>query len=602
MWKFIGKMLLLGAARRWAKRPTAAVETAALVLVLNERRLGRGPKRDVLLRGAHLIFLPAAVIKTVHLIKYLAAGGRRGSGGIGAATQLPLPDPGLGGAAAVPSMGADDGDAAGAVVDPLGAEAAETATGPVLSFRHQPPPLPRLLPRAEWGLLQIPEVAPDYAAWVRCLRNVLAQQGLRSLPAGVDPDGLELTRYLLYGGLLAAHKPADAARAVAATAARVTSSVGWRASYPFMTPRELQDWDEVTWWAGPDPDGTLWLHVHLARAVVRCNRGEGRKCVQAIISQLDYGTRVLMMQPVAAAEAAVRGSGLHSTSSGVSTPTAWVPQPSTIDKTTAGDVGESDEDEAGSGRVAVRDGRGTSTSAHGCAGCGWRRRSMEAATGSLGRAGSGGIAGRIDDRIRVVVVGSGSNVRQVVRMLPLLREFARLVQRHYPGRLRAMYLVDMLRGLRMSVGAVLNLLSAETRQKVKVCRVEDLPDCISGAIAFREVAQQQNLAERGLRASVVVTQPQREDDGDGGGSAAGASGHGARGVNGGDSSSVTVGRALVAGLVLVVAAGLQPLRLRTAAAQLQQLHELRLWLVRVVPALVMAAMACLTYKSLLARP
>ncbi|GLI69530.1 hypothetical protein VaNZ11_014173 [Volvox africanus] len=604
MWKFIGKMLLLGAARRWAKRPAAAVETAALVLVLNERRLGRGPRRDVLLRGAHLIFLPAAVIKAVHLIKYLAAGERRRSGGLGGATPLPLPGSELEATAAVSSLEAGDGDAAGTAADPLVAQTAETATRPVLSFRHQPPPLPRSLPRAEWGLLQIPEVAPEYAAWVRCLRNVLDQQGLRSLPVGVDPDGLELTRYLLYGGLLAAHKPADAARAVAATAARVTSSVSWRASYPFMTPRELQDWDEVTWWAGPDPDGTLWLHVHLARAMVRCSRGEGRQCVQAIISQLDYGTRVLMMQPVEAATVAGVGSGPSSTPSGVSTPTAWLPQPSMIVKGTVGCVGESDEDEVGSGRVAIREGSGLSTSAHGCAVCGWRRRSMEAASGSLSRTGSGGVAGRLDDRIRVVVVGSGSNVRQVVRMLPLFRAFARVVQRHYPGRLRAMYLVDMPRGLRMSVGAVLNLLSHETRQKVKVCRIEDLPDCISGAIAFREVAQQRKVAERGLQASVAVMQPHREDDGDGSGYAEGASGRGTRGGGSGDgrASSLTVGRSLVAGLVLVVTTVLQPLRLRTAAAQLQQLHELRLWLVRVVPALMMAAMACLTYKSLLARP
>ncbi len=33
--------------------------------------------------------------------------------------------------------------------------------------------------------------------------QVLAQQGLRSLPPDFDPDGLELTRYLLYGGMLA---------------------------------------------------------------------------------------------------------------------------------------------------------------------------------------------------------------------------------------------------------------------------------------------------------------------------------------------------------------------------------------------------------------
>ncbi|GFR40847.1 hypothetical protein Agub_g1496, partial [Astrephomene gubernaculifera] len=96
--------------------------------------------------------------------------------------------------------------------------------------------------------------------------------------------------------------------------------------------------------------------------------------------------------------------------------------------------------------------------------------------------------GRLDDRIRVLVVGSGSNVRQGLRLLPLIREFARVVQRHYPGRLRSMYLADMPRGLRMGLGAVLNLLSVETRQKVKLCKIEDLPDCISGELLTREAA------------------------------------------------------------------------------------------------------------------
>ncbi|GFR40846.1 hypothetical protein Agub_g1495, partial [Astrephomene gubernaculifera] len=302
MWGLLGKLLLLGACRRIAKRPTAAVETAALVLALNERRIGRGCKRDVLVQAAHVILLPAAVIKTVRLIRYLAGGGSgkrrcgaaggvcaRGGGGRG----LPLAGATAAAAAAAAGVPVEDVAAAAAAseVDPLAAAAAVSV---LPTFRHQPPPLPRAVPRAEWGLIQIPEVAPEYAAWVRCLRNVLAQQGVRSLPAGLDPDGLELTRYLLYGGLLAASKPADAVRAVAGSAVRVASSASWRGSYPFMRGQELQDWEDVTWWAGPDPDGTLWLHVHLARAVGRCALGEGRQTVAAIVSQLEYGTRVLM--------------------------------------------------------------------------------------------------------------------------------------------------------------------------------------------------------------------------------------------------------------------------------------------------------------------
>ncbi|GLC45190.1 hypothetical protein PLESTB_000426000 [Pleodorina starrii] len=628
MWKLVGKLLLLGAARRWAKRPTAAVETAALVLVLNERRLGRGAKREVLLRAAHVIFLPAAVIKAVRLARYLAAGKRRGPGDLDGAA-LPLPGPATAEAAAVAAAAAaaagaaDDGNAA----DPLAAAAAEAAAaaaGPVPSFRHQPPPLPPPVPRAEWGLLQIPEVAPEYAAWVRCLRNVLAQQGLRSLPPGVDPDGLETTRYLLYNGLLAAHKPADAARAVAATAARVTGSVNWRASYPFMSPRELQEWDDVTWWAGPDPDGTLWLHVHLARAVVRCNRGEGRQCVQAIISQLDQGTRVLMTQTpteaaAALAAAAGRGGGggaaaaaRSTASSGTATPAPAPSAPASSAGSAAAGGGGTDseeyDDEGGAGEgaaagvaaAAARAGGGASTSGRGAGGGGGWRRSREARAGALGRgAGPGGVAGRLDDRIRVVVVGSGSNVRQALRMLPLFREFARLVQRHYPGRLRAMYLVDLPRGLRMSVGAVLNLLSTETRQKVKVCRIEDLPDCIAGAIAARETVQQRILAEQGLQGlGPAATGGEDGPDGGGGANAVGAAAAGGAGVGG----SGAAGRLLAALALAAAAAVSRPLGRRTAAQQLQQLHELRLWLVRVVPALVMAAMACLTYKSLLARP
>lgn len=137
------------------------------MLVLNERRVGRGPKRDVLLQAAHLIFLPAAVIKAVRLAKFMAVGKRRGpAGGVLGPAVVAAALPGAVSVMAVRRDSPDDVFDGGGGVPASGSE----ATVPV--FRHQPPPLPRPVPRSEWGLLQIPEVAPEYSAWVRCLRNV----------------------------------------------------------------------------------------------------------------------------------------------------------------------------------------------------------------------------------------------------------------------------------------------------------------------------------------------------------------------------------------------------------------------------------------------
>lgn len=42
---------------------------------------------------------------------------------------------------------------------------------------------------------------------------MLVQQGVRSLPPGLDPDGLEPLRYILYNGLLAVSATQRSARA-----------------------------------------------------------------------------------------------------------------------------------------------------------------------------------------------------------------------------------------------------------------------------------------------------------------------------------------------------------------------------------------------------
>lgn len=54
--------------------------------------------------------------------------------------------------------------------------------------------------------------------------QVLAQQGLRSLPPDFDPDGLELTRYLLYGGILAVSLDQAASCSCCGSSVRVAGS------------------------------------------------------------------------------------------------------------------------------------------------------------------------------------------------------------------------------------------------------------------------------------------------------------------------------------------------------------------------------------------
>ncbi|KAG2483518.1 hypothetical protein HYH03_017625 [Edaphochlamys debaryana] len=603
MFGLLGKILLLGAARHFAKRSTAAVETAALVLVLNERRLGRGPKRDLLLRAAHDIVVPAAVIKVVRLCKRLAGGGgpRRPGPGFG-----PLGPLGLAAQPGTAPMAAEEAAAAAAeggadAGDPLAAAAVGAVAVP--QFKRQLPAMPRPVPKLEWGLLQIPEVAPEYEGWVAVLRNVMAQQNLR-LPPGFDPDGLELTRYLLYCGLLAAKNPQDALRAVAATAVRVTGTLNWRAEYPFMAPAEFKEWEDVTWWEGPDEDGTMWLHMHLPAAVKRCSRGEGRQCIQAIISQLEYCTRVMLVGQ-AAADAAARMAAAAAAAA-VARAEVTAAYSATEDEIAAAAANQKRRAKLGLGTVSDVGGR-------------HRRGPLDGTSGGGAATANGQPVFRLDDRIRVVVVGTGSNVRQSLRLFPLLRDFARLVQRHYPGRLRAMYLADMPRGARMGISMVLNLLSAETRQKVKVCKVEDLPDSIASALMARE-AQLREAASTASQLSHVAPPPSTPPPGPatpprlaavGARLAAPPScGHseiesdhetlygdvhelyGTRNVY--DAHGVYAGGGATSG-----AGG------RLAAVLRRPGQGLVALLVRVLPALLataLAAMACLTYQAMLARP
>lgn len=94
----------------------------------------------------------------MRLIKRLADSGGRGIRG--------------GGGGAGPSSdqlaAATTADGAAASADPL---TAATAL-PLPTFRHQPPPLPKPIPRMEWGLVQVPECGPEYQAWAECVRNV----------------------------------------------------------------------------------------------------------------------------------------------------------------------------------------------------------------------------------------------------------------------------------------------------------------------------------------------------------------------------------------------------------------------------------------------
>lgn len=144
-----------------------------------------------------------------------------------------------------------------------------------------------------------------------------------------------------------------------------------------------------------------------------------------------------------------------------------------------------------------------------------------------------------------------------------------------------------------------------------MCRAEDLPDCISAALAAREGREGGVLPEQLRR---LVGAGRDNDDGDGdrndsavssvrhlrGASSSVAAAASARGLHGGSNGTGFIRTALAA----LVSAALAVLSGGLFSPQHPgpQLRELRMWVVRVVPALVMAAMACLTCKNLLARP
>lgn len=489
MLRLVAKVLMLGGLRKVAKRPTAALETAAVAVVCGQRflepHLGPpGSKRHALLRAAHIIFLPAAIIKGVRLVRRLA--GKRQK------DRLPP-------RAAVQAAPA----ALAGPLDPL-----DPPLAPPARMAIKYPPLPKALPRAQWGMTNVPEVAQSYSAWTKLLALVLERQfGVHSLPPDFDTDGLELLRHLLYSGcLLAAHKPADGARALSLAAQRVVATINWRDGYTFMSPEELRsEWDDVVWWEGPDENGTLWLHLHLARAVAACGRGQGSQCVQAVVSQLEHGVRAL---GAARKRAAAEGATSAAPTPPMSTASSLPREGSSLDALAAAAAATVAKG-AGAVAHAASGGVPLGSLTAGAGGGAARRGGRGGADGRLAMAGNACAAGApgdgcgagpcpsprphlgaaSDDRLKVVVVGAGSNVRQALRLLPLLREFSHLVQRHYPGRLRAMFLAELPRGLRMSVGAVMNLLSAESRQKIKICKLIDLPESIATALAAREEAR-----------------------------------------------------------------------------------------------------------------
>eukprot|EP00879_Flechtneria_rotunda_P010825 GHRR01011314.1.p1 GENE.GHRR01011314.1~~GHRR01011314.1.p1 ORF type:complete len:584 (+),score=168.73 GHRR01011314.1:153-1904(+) len=172
--------------------------------------------------------------------------------------------------------------------------------------------VPRVDPRVPRSLA---EYCAIYREWLLLLRGRLAQSGLE-LPDMFDPeqDGdEELMRFALCYNILQARSLKDALVAMDRTVLNIKEFVVWYSKYSFIKPGDLEAWQRIAWWEGPDSDGHLWLMIDF-RAAVQASRTHGPDLVaRVLVSFLEYGVRHLVPELGCAStvRVVVDASGVH---------------------------------------------------------------------------------------------------------------------------------------------------------------------------------------------------------------------------------------------------------------------------------------------------
>jgi hypothetical protein len=74
----------------------------------------------------------------------------------------------------------------------------------------------------------------------------------------------------------------DALVAMDRTLSNVRDFVNWHSKYPFLRGPDLEAWQRITWWDGPDDQGHLWLIID-NKAAVSASKTHGPELVARIL-------------------------------------------------------------------------------------------------------------------------------------------------------------------------------------------------------------------------------------------------------------------------------------------------------------------------------
>ncbi|BDA42790.1 hypothetical protein COCOBI_03-6830 [Coccomyxa sp. Obi] len=134
--------------------------------------------------------------------------------------------------------------------------------------------------------LRVVDIAAEHPDLIATIRKKLEERGVALPPAHFANTDVELTRYAITVGLLAAHTAADRERVADAAATRAQATAEWLLSHTFMPEEQLSKWTNVVHWAEDDRDGHPVLVVHLEAALEQDAAGAAT-AAEAILAHME---------------------------------------------------------------------------------------------------------------------------------------------------------------------------------------------------------------------------------------------------------------------------------------------------------------------------
>ena len=93
-----------------------------------------------------------------------------------------------------------------------------------------------------------------------------------------------------------------------------------------------------------------------------------------------------------------------------------------------------------------------------------------------------------EDDIKVLVDNSGVHIAQALRMRPVYQRVAYVLNRMYPFRLHQLYMVGLPLALRWAFRACIQFIHPDTRHKIRICRVSEVPRAVPSQLRSHKVS------------------------------------------------------------------------------------------------------------------